>query len=126
MCAVLEVIHGVCSCLLVPLHSLAFSPLQVRSLRKLHHPCIVQLKEVIRENDELFFVFEYMVRVGGAGWNKTRSDGPRSAHSSGARRLAPRMSAPSPAVQCNAAAYPARLLTPLPAGLQPIPDGQGP
>ncbi len=35
--------------------------LQVRSLRKLHHPCIVQLKEVIRENDELFFVFEYMV-----------------------------------------------------------------
>ncbi|EFN53549.1 hypothetical protein CHLNCDRAFT_25716, partial [Chlorella variabilis] len=32
----------------------------VRSLRKLHHPCIVQLKEVIRENDELFFVFEYM------------------------------------------------------------------
>jgi hypothetical protein len=37
--------------------------LQVRSLRKLHHPCIVQLKEVIRENDELFFVFEYMVRA---------------------------------------------------------------
>ncbi|PSC74122.1 CMGC RCK MAK kinase [Micractinium conductrix] len=33
---------------------------EVRSLRKLHHPCIVQLKEVIRENDELFFVFEYM------------------------------------------------------------------
>lgn len=38
---------------------------QVRSLRKLHHPCIVQLKEVIRENDELFFVFEYMVSGGG-------------------------------------------------------------
>ena len=37
---------------------------QVRSLRQLHHPCIVQLKEVVRENDELFFVFEYMVR----GW----------------------------------------------------------
>lgn len=37
----------------------------MRSLRKLHHPCIVQLKEVIRENDELFFVFEYMVGRGG-------------------------------------------------------------
>ena len=48
----------------------------MRSLRKLHHPCIVQLKEVIRENDELFFVFEYMVRGGGAGWHKPRSDGP--------------------------------------------------
>lgn len=43
---------------------------QVRSLRKLHHPCIVQLKEVICENDELFFVFEYMVRsVGGRPGN---------------------------------------------------------
>jgi serine/threonine protein kinase len=32
-----------------------------QSLRKLNHPNIVKLKEVIRENDELFFVFEYMV-----------------------------------------------------------------
>eukprot|EP00955_Chlamydomonas_euryale_P098462 365148-Chlamydomonas_euryale.AAC.2 len=33
---------------------------EVKSLRKLNHPCIVKLKEVIRENDELFFVFEFM------------------------------------------------------------------
>lgn len=46
--------------------------LQVRSLRKLHHPCIVQLKEVIRENDELFFVFEYMVRWTG-DWCRSRA-----------------------------------------------------
>lgn len=36
---------------------------EVKSLRKLNHPCIVKLKEVIRENDELFFVFEFLVRV---------------------------------------------------------------
>lgn len=35
---------------------------EVRSLRKLNHPAIVKLREVIRERDELFFVFEYMVR----------------------------------------------------------------
>lgn len=34
---------------------------EVKSLRKLSHPSIVKLKEVIRERDELFFVFEYMV-----------------------------------------------------------------
>jgi len=33
---------------------------EVRSLKKLNHPNIVKLKEVIRENDELFFVFEHM------------------------------------------------------------------
>jgi serine/threonine protein kinase len=33
---------------------------EVRSLKKLNHPNIVKLKEVIRENDELFFVFEYL------------------------------------------------------------------
>jgi protein kinase len=33
---------------------------EVRSLRKLSHPNIVKLKEVIRENDELYFVFEFM------------------------------------------------------------------
>jgi serine/threonine protein kinase len=32
---------------------------EVQSLKKLKHPNIVQLKEVIRENDELFFVFEF-------------------------------------------------------------------
>ena len=31
-----------------------------QSLKKLSHPNVVKLKEVIRENDELFFVFEYM------------------------------------------------------------------
>lgn len=39
---------------------------EVKSLRKLNHPCIVKLKEVIRENDELFFVFEYLVRQCGS------------------------------------------------------------
>jgi hypothetical protein len=34
---------------------------EVKSLRKLNHPCVVKLKEVIRENDELFFVFEFLV-----------------------------------------------------------------
>lgn len=32
-----------------------------QSLRRMNHPNIVKLKEVIRENDMLFFVFEYMV-----------------------------------------------------------------
>lgn len=42
---------------------------QVKSLRKLSHPAVVKLKEVIRENDELFFVFEYLVRLHwGKGW----------------------------------------------------------
>eukprot|EP01002_Notosolenus_urceolatus_P002833 NODE_1744_length_1314_cov_61.496443_g1453_i0.p1 GENE.NODE_1744_length_1314_cov_61.496443_g1453_i0~~NODE_1744_length_1314_cov_61.496443_g1453_i0.p1 ORF type:complete len:368 (+),score=88.40 NODE_1744_length_1314_cov_61.496443_g1453_i0:105-1208(+) len=33
---------------------------EIRSLRKLNHPNIVKLREVIRENNELFFVFEYL------------------------------------------------------------------
>ncbi|XP_013413842.1 serine/threonine-protein kinase ICK isoform X1 [Lingula anatina] len=33
---------------------------EVKSLRKLNHANIVKLKEVIRENDQLFFVFEFM------------------------------------------------------------------
>ncbi|KAJ8754322.1 hypothetical protein K2173_002773 [Erythroxylum novogranatense] len=33
---------------------------EVKSLRKMNHPSIVKLKEVIRENDILYFVFEYM------------------------------------------------------------------
>ncbi|TMX03906.1 hypothetical protein EJD97_013048 [Solanum chilense] len=33
---------------------------EVKSLRKMSHPNIVKLKEVIRENDILYFVFEYM------------------------------------------------------------------
>lgn len=33
---------------------------EVKSLRKLNHPNIIKLKEVIRENDMLYFVFEYM------------------------------------------------------------------
>uniref|UniRef100_A0A0B7AFF1 non-specific serine/threonine protein kinase n=1 Tax=Arion vulgaris TaxID=1028688 RepID=A0A0B7AFF1_9EUPU len=33
---------------------------EVKSLRKLNHPNIVKLKEVVRENDMLYFVFEFM------------------------------------------------------------------
>ncbi|XP_077439491.1 serine/threonine-protein kinase MAK-like isoform X2 [Vanacampus margaritifer] len=33
---------------------------ELKSLKKLNHPNVVKLKEVIRENDHLFFVFEYM------------------------------------------------------------------
>ncbi|KAL6549798.1 hypothetical protein OROMI_020286 [Orobanche minor] len=33
---------------------------EVKSLRKMNHPNIVKLKEVIRESDVLYFVFEYM------------------------------------------------------------------
>ncbi|XP_061356868.1 cyclin-dependent kinase F-4-like [Gastrolobium bilobum] len=33
---------------------------EVKSLRKMNHPNIVKLKEVIRESDILFFVFEYL------------------------------------------------------------------
>merc|ERR1711998_451141 len=33
---------------------------EVKSLKKLNHPNIIKLKEVIRENDELFLVFEFM------------------------------------------------------------------
>lgn len=33
---------------------------EVKSLRKMNHPNIVKLKEVFRENDILYFVFEYM------------------------------------------------------------------
>ena len=34
---------------------------EVLALRKLKHPALVKLKEVIREQDEVFLVFEYMV-----------------------------------------------------------------
>eukprot|EP00938_MAST-03A_sp_MAST-3A-sp1_P006210 g6210.t1 len=33
---------------------------EIQSLKKLNHPKIVKLMEVVRENDELFFIFEYM------------------------------------------------------------------
>jgi serine/threonine protein kinase len=33
---------------------------EIKSLRKLNSPFIVKLKEVIRVNDELYFVFEYL------------------------------------------------------------------
>ncbi len=38
---------------------------EVLALRKLKHPAIVKLKEVIREHDEVFLIFEYMVRIRG-------------------------------------------------------------
>jgi hypothetical protein len=34
-----------------------------QSLQRMNHPNIVKLKEVIRESETLFFVFEYMVRT---------------------------------------------------------------
>lgn len=33
---------------------------RLQSLKKLSHANVVKLKEVIRENDVLYFVFEYM------------------------------------------------------------------
>ncbi|PKU68036.1 cyclin-dependent kinase F-4 [Dendrobium catenatum] len=33
---------------------------EVKSLRKMNHPNVVKLKEVIREHDVLYFIFEYM------------------------------------------------------------------
>lgn len=33
---------------------------EVKSLRKLDHPNIIKLKEIVRENNELFFIFDYM------------------------------------------------------------------
>jgi protein kinase len=33
---------------------------EVSSLRRLNHPNIVKLREVIREKDELFFIFEFL------------------------------------------------------------------
>ena len=38
----------------------AMSLREIKSLRKLNHPQIVKLKEVIRVNDDLYFVFEFM------------------------------------------------------------------
>lgn len=40
--------------------NIIFIIILLQSLRKLNHANVVKLKEVIRENDELFFVFEYM------------------------------------------------------------------
>ncbi len=31
-----------------------------QSLKKLNHANVIKLKEVIRENDHLYFIFEYM------------------------------------------------------------------
>ncbi|KAI3742068.1 hypothetical protein L1987_59748 [Smallanthus sonchifolius] len=33
---------------------------EVKALQKLNHPNIIKLKEIVRENNELFFIFEYM------------------------------------------------------------------
>jgi protein kinase len=33
---------------------------EIQSLRRLNHPNIVKLKEVIRERNKLFLVFEFM------------------------------------------------------------------
>ena len=39
---------------------------EVKSLKKMNHVNIVKLREVVREHDNLFFVFEYMK---GNGYN---------------------------------------------------------
>lgn len=39
---------------------LVFFISMLQSLKKLSHANVVKLKEVIRENDHLYFVFEYM------------------------------------------------------------------
>jgi protein kinase/renal tumor antigen len=33
---------------------------EVKALRKLNHPHIIKLKEIVREHNELFFIFECM------------------------------------------------------------------
>ena len=33
---------------------------EVKALRKLNHPCIIKLKEVIRVVNEAYFVFEFI------------------------------------------------------------------
>jgi len=38
----------------------AMSLREIKSLRKLTHPNLVKLKEVVRANDELFFIFEFL------------------------------------------------------------------
>lgn len=40
--------------------SLIFFCFSFQSLKKLNHANVVKLKEVIRENDHLYFIFEYM------------------------------------------------------------------
>lgn len=40
-------------------YMLCFS-LFFQSLKKLNHANVIKLKEVIRENDHLYFIFEYM------------------------------------------------------------------
>lgn len=43
---------------LSPLMCIAFL---LQALRKMNHQNIIKLREVVRENNELFFIFEYMV-----------------------------------------------------------------
>ncbi|GFP93508.1 serine/threonine-protein kinase mhk [Phtheirospermum japonicum] len=38
---------------------------EVKSLRRLNHPNIIKLLEIVRQNNELFFIFEYMVSSSG-------------------------------------------------------------
>ncbi|KAG0476793.1 hypothetical protein HPP92_013634 [Vanilla planifolia] len=35
---------------------------EVKLLQKLNHPNIIKLKEIVKENSELFLIFEHMVR----------------------------------------------------------------
>jgi len=55
------IFHNQCSILWLLYCKYMMGFLLWQSLRKMSHPNIVKLKEVIRENDILYFVFEYMV-----------------------------------------------------------------
>lgn len=43
----------------LPCYYMIYFPL-FQSLKKLNHANVIKLKEVIRENDHLYFIFEYM------------------------------------------------------------------
>ena len=95
----------------------ARAPAQVKSLRKLNHPHVVKLKEVIRENDELFFVFEHLVRTrralpGGAHGPGEGGGGCAGPHPRAGARTRTRTQIPPPAAA--------------PPGLQPVPGHEGP
>lgn len=49
------------TCFSTSIHFTSWLSYSWQSLRKMNHPNIVKLKEVIRENKILYFVFEYMV-----------------------------------------------------------------
>ena len=63
-----DTLRGFHTCLVFSLHNYSITTfffsfsrgVSRQSLKKLNHANVVKLKEVIRENDHLYFVFEYM------------------------------------------------------------------